>query len=214
MPDQDPPDAPPGPPAPPKPKHPGGRRSKLTPELQASLCEKISAIGGSDDLFFADACRISGVHVSTALRWMAKGREQTRGKFREFYEAVELARTQSFVGPLAQLRQHGRRNPRALEAWLRIAHPRRANPQVSVHVTAELDGALDRLAVGLKDQPEVYEQVLRLMLPESSLAPVQPAGGQVIDGELVDSDRSESSDAVRPGAVSVAPGQGAENTEG
>lgn len=191
-----------------------GRRPKLTPELQAAICEKISAIGGGDELFFADACRLAGVGVSTAYLWLKKGREQRRGKFRDFLEACEHARTQSFVGPLAKIRQAGNRDWKALEAWLRIAHPKRANPQVQVHISSEFDAGLDRLAVEFKDEPDILERAFRALDPTwgaGELAAPPESDRSESDRPGAESDRSESGEGSAAGRT--VPGQPGENTE-
>lgn len=175
-----------------------GRRPKLTPELQTSLCEKIAALGAGDELFFEDACRLAGVGVSTAYAWMQKGRKQKRGRFRDFLEAVELARTQSFAGPLARIRQAGARDWKALEAWLRIAHPKRAIPQVRVHIEREVDTVLDALQEAFKDEPHLYERALQAVVGRS-MGEVQPL-------ESDRSDNEESAPGTEPSAMAAPSG--------
>lgn len=63
-----------------------GRPTKLTPELQKQYCELI-ALGVPR----THAARAVGIGVSTLMRWLADGEKQTRGRYKEFREAVESA---------------------------------------------------------------------------------------------------------------------------
>lgn len=165
------------------PRRKPGRPSKLTPELQAEICTSIAAVAT-----FTEACTLVGIERTTAHRWLQKGQAQRRGKYRNFFNAIERAKVQRIVGIKAAIRRHGQRDWKALEALGRITDPVAFTPQIHVHVTSQLDGMLDKIRVGFQDRPELYEQVLRMLDNE---APALPAG-DVIDGELVDSDRSES----------------------
>lgn len=65
---------------------PGGRPSKLTPELQARICEAIRA--GN---YIETAAAYAGVHKATLYDWLKRGANANAGKFREFSDAVEKA---------------------------------------------------------------------------------------------------------------------------
>ena len=61
--------------------------SKFTPanrETFAALTE--------DGLTIADAARVTGIGEKTAKRWLARGRRETSGEYRDFADAVERAR--------------------------------------------------------------------------------------------------------------------------
>ena len=45
-----------------------------------------------DGLTIADAARVVGIGEKTAKRWLARGRRETSGDYRDFADAVERAR--------------------------------------------------------------------------------------------------------------------------
>ncbi|MEV0996809.1 hypothetical protein [Nonomuraea sp. NPDC050202] len=72
-------------------KHAGGRRTKLTPELQQKLCGHIR-----EGLYLATACALTNVGESTVYRWLADAeKDDAPDELRDFAEAVEQARAQA-----------------------------------------------------------------------------------------------------------------------
>lgn len=67
------------------PRHPGGRPSKFTPEMQASL---LRAIRRGDH--FEDACQAAGLTYTTFREWVVAG-DAGEEKFAQFSEAVHKA---------------------------------------------------------------------------------------------------------------------------
>lgn len=67
-------------------KHPGGRPSKLTPEVQAELVKWIKA--GN---YIETAARLVGVSKRSVFTWLEKGDGQKRGRYAEFSRAVRGA---------------------------------------------------------------------------------------------------------------------------
>ena len=65
----------------------GGRRLKLTPEFVDAMVNLVER--GNPP---ARAAVLLHISEPTYYRWMAKGGEQTRGKFREFHDRIESAR--------------------------------------------------------------------------------------------------------------------------
>lgn len=65
---------------------PGGRPTKLTPEVQERICEALSVGCSRKD---AAACALVGYEA--LLRWYQRGETARRGIFREFYKAVVVA---------------------------------------------------------------------------------------------------------------------------
>lgn len=63
-----------------------GRPCKLTPPLQAKICELIAA-----GAYVETAAAYVGVSKVTLYEWMRKGNGQTTGRFRDFLNAVEKA---------------------------------------------------------------------------------------------------------------------------
>ena len=66
---------------------PGGRPTKLTPELEAEILELIGDYG----LTYTNACRCVGIAQTTFYRWRAWGKERTSGRYWEFCEKLEGA---------------------------------------------------------------------------------------------------------------------------
>ena len=77
-----------------------GRPSKLTPKVQEAFCKAIE--GGATQAMAAAHAQIG---VSTAQNWMAKGRQQETGRYRDFVEAFERARERAGLRWLAKV-QH------------------------------------------------------------------------------------------------------------
>ena len=69
-----------------KPKHAGGRPTKLTPTMQAEICEYIS----QDDLYAVDACALCGIAYKTYDRWMERGKAGEK-PYEEFCLAIKEA---------------------------------------------------------------------------------------------------------------------------
>ncbi|MFI6536703.1 hypothetical protein ACIBHY_29925 [Nonomuraea sp. NPDC050547] len=74
-------------------KQPGGRRTKLTPELQERLCNHVR-----EGLYLATACALTNVGESTIYRWLSDAaKEDAPQELRDFAEAVEQARAEAEV---------------------------------------------------------------------------------------------------------------------
>ena len=86
-----------------------GRPSKLTPELQAKVCEYIAA--GN---YLVTACQAAGINTHTFTDWIAKGEreleENTPGEFSAFLLAAKEAEAQSEVNLVAAVQKHNERN--------------------------------------------------------------------------------------------------------
>lgn len=67
-------------------KHPGGRPTELTPDVQRKIVRAIA-----DGATRAHAAQSAGVVEKTFYEWMKRGRREPKGKFREFCKAVALA---------------------------------------------------------------------------------------------------------------------------
>ncbi len=67
-----------------------GRRSKLTPEVQETICRYVR-----QGLTYETAARAAGISESTFYRWRARGEKAQRGKFRQFWEAVKKAEAEA-----------------------------------------------------------------------------------------------------------------------
>lgn len=165
-----------------------GRRSKLTPELQAELCEKIMA-----HCTFEEACTLVDVDASNAHRWMKKGLEQKRGKFRAFRVAVEKANAMCIASLKAGIRVHGRHDWKALAALGAMKAPKQFIPQVRVVIEKNTDDVLDAARDVLeKDHPELYAAVLHAVVAKGEAAQATETPTELEP----ESDRSDTPPAV------------------
>ena len=98
-----------------------GRRSKLTPQLQAELVNLIAA--GNYD---ATAASAVGISSSTFYRWLEQGERASSGRYREFWEAVTRARARAEVEAVSVLKTAAQSGDwRAAVEWLARKHPDR-----------------------------------------------------------------------------------------
>lgn len=69
-----------------KKKHPGGRPTKLTPELQDRIVQAIRA-----GAYIETAAAYAGVSKDTLYQWLKRGARSKSGIYRQFSDAVEKA---------------------------------------------------------------------------------------------------------------------------
>ena len=138
-------------------RKPVGRPSKLDPGTR----EKLEALirGGA---LAQDAAAAVGIGKSTFYTWLAKGRAQRKGQYREFVDAIELA--QSVRRSLLLGRVVGASNEKKhwqAAAWV-LQHTDAAlfSPKLRVHIETELRGALERLSQEFANEPDIYERIL------------------------------------------------------
>lgn len=92
---------------------PTGRPSALTPDVQRQLCNAISA-GNTRH----DAAEYAGVGDSTLRRWLAQGRRQRRGKFRDLLKAVKKAEADAVVRNVMIIQKAAASSWQAAAWWL------------------------------------------------------------------------------------------------
>ena len=63
-----------------------GRKTKLTPEVQAKVCALLRA--GN---YFDASCQAAGITEQTGYNWINRGESACSGKFFDFFEAVKRA---------------------------------------------------------------------------------------------------------------------------
>jgi hypothetical protein len=103
---------------------PGGRPSKLTPELQERICTAIRA--GN---YYRAACRYGGIDYANFRVWMLKGGRGRGGKYREFHDAVLRAEADAEVAVVALWRQQIPENWQAARDFLARRFPKRWGPK-------------------------------------------------------------------------------------
>lgn len=107
-----------------------GRKTRLTPERQARICQAITA-----GAHLNTAARFGGITYQTFAVWMAKGDTPGREPYSSFREAVLRAEVEAEVRMVAAWQSHGigtRENPgdwRALRDLLARRHPDRWMPR-------------------------------------------------------------------------------------
>ncbi|MHA1302257.1 MAG: hypothetical protein ACTSPI_00955 [Candidatus Heimdallarchaeaceae archaeon] len=92
---------------------PGGRPSKLTPEVQEKLVKYIR-----DGNFYYTACACVGVSYPRFRAWMLKGMEAKSGKYRELYNAVLKAEAECEDRLVKQWLKQGPRDWHAIKDFL------------------------------------------------------------------------------------------------
>ena len=116
--------------APPKPPGPGGRKSKLTPEVRKRLVA--AARRGLDHDAMAD---VAGVHRATFYAWMAKGRAAKSGMYRELLDALTCAKSVGEDALVALIEHHAKKDWRAAAFLAECRRPDRYGRKRRVEIT-------------------------------------------------------------------------------
>jgi hypothetical protein len=119
-----------------------GRKSKLTPEVLARLCDALRA---GD--FYQNACRFAGVDYSSFRRWMVKGEKAKRGEFRELYDAVTRALAECEVELVRRWKAQTANNWQACRDLLARRFPERWAPRAQHELTGKGGKPLPRIRV-------------------------------------------------------------------
>jgi transposase len=95
------------------------RPTKLTPEVAARI---VAAIRAGN--YLEPSARSAGIAPATFYRWMRKGKKDSRGMYRDFYEAVERASAEAEVHAVAVIRRAANEGDwRAAAHFLERRHP-------------------------------------------------------------------------------------------
>lgn len=102
-----------------------GRKSKLTPELQARIVDVLAA--GN---YIEAACDFVGINPDTYHEWIKRGErgnaKDREGGYTDFSDAVKKARAQAEIGSVARIRKAGMDGEWQADAWyLERSHPDR-----------------------------------------------------------------------------------------
>ena len=76
------------------------RPSKFTAEVRQKIVNAVRG-GNTRDV----SARLAGVSEATLYNWLERGRRETKGQFREFYEAVQTADAEAEVEAVLRIRQ-------------------------------------------------------------------------------------------------------------
>ena len=98
----------------------GGRQTKLTPEIQEKI---VAAIRAGN--YAAVAAGYAGISERTFYSWLQRGREQTKGIYLQFLQAIKSAENESEVRAVAHIQKHMAENWQAAMTYLERKHPDR-----------------------------------------------------------------------------------------
>ena len=101
-------------------KKTGGRKTKLTPEVQERI---VSAIRAGN--YANVAAEYAGIGETTFYRWLQEGREAESGIYRDFREAVKTAEREAEVRAVAMVQKAMPYNWTAAMTYLERKHPGR-----------------------------------------------------------------------------------------
>lgn len=137
-----------------------GRPSKLTPDVVQRLVKAIEA--GN---YYEAACAYAGISYGTFRRWMVDGENATRGKYRDFYEAITRAEQTAEVRMVAQWQQHMPMDYRAIRDFLERRFPQRWGKKLGVDMNQEVQGQVvhthekQKIVAEIVNTPELAELI-------------------------------------------------------
>lgn len=117
---------------------PAGRPPKLTPEVQKRICD---AVGGGN--YRQVAAEWAGINPATLRSWMARGRRERKGIFRDLRAAVLEAERAAEIRMVALVMKAAAEDPKHAEWWLERKFPSRWGSQR--REIAEMKRRLDEL---------------------------------------------------------------------
>ena len=116
---------------------PGGRPSKLTPDVEKKLVDAVRA-GNSREA----AAKVSGISEATFYNWLSQGREAKRGRFLEFLEAIKKAEGEAEQKAMSRIVEAGQKHWQATAWWLERKYPNRWARRERHEVTGKDGGKL------------------------------------------------------------------------
>lgn len=111
-----------------------GRPTKLDQDVIDIVC-KAMEIGATRRI----AAQAAGVHIATLFAWLAKGKEQETGIYRDFYDKVKKAEGMCCLRDLSIITKASIEDWRA-SAWRlerRYGYTVHQQPQIEVHIDAD-----------------------------------------------------------------------------
>ncbi|SIS88550.1 hypothetical protein [Alicyclobacillus vulcanalis] len=126
-------------------KHPGGRPTKLTPELQKKICDAIRA-----GAYIETAAAYAGVNKTTLYDWLRRGARSKSGIYREFSDAIEKALAEAEMRDLLIIGKAAEENWQAAAWRLERKFPerwgRKDRMTVDAHHTGEVKMRVEYVA--------------------------------------------------------------------
>jgi len=163
-----------------------GRPTKLTPERQETICEAIR--GG---LCREEAAVAAGVARTTIQCWLAKGKEETEGLYRDFLTALQDAETsleQECAAVLTtQLKADAPEHIRQGAAKFLLERRFRSRWSKTTKVEATgADGGPLQVAASVDVRPVLSRDALAAMTPDELRATLAGARDYLSDDEADD----------------------------
>jgi hypothetical protein len=92
---------------------PGGRPTKLTPEVQQEIGQNII-----DGLSFADSAEMAGITYETFNNWMKEGKTASEGIYFQFFQYIKTCEMEGKKENIRIIREAGRNGNWPASAWL------------------------------------------------------------------------------------------------
>ena len=139
-------------------KRASGRPTKLTPEVQAKICEAIRA--GN---YIETAAAFAGIRKSTLYDWLRRGQRASHGLYRSFSEAVEKAQADTEARDVALIAKAAAEGNWKAAAWrLERKFPERWGRREHHLVDANVNGMLKVTA------DDAVQELARLLAAHAS----------------------------------------------
>ena len=117
---------------------PGGRPSKLSPEVKQRLFKAIKTM-----CTYEVACAYAGISYSTLREWILKGEKHKTGQYRQFLEELKEAEAEAEVAMAARINLAGERHWQALAWILERRNPETWGRKDFMDANLHHDGGLD-----------------------------------------------------------------------
>jgi len=133
---------------------PGGRPTKLTPEVHAQIVRYLAT-----GCYLETAAGAAGIDRMTLHRWLRRGEKATKGIYHDFCDAVTQARDGSEIRAVGQVARAASEDWRAAAWFLEHGRQDRWKRSTKIEVTVEQDKTETIEAIlngvyGVDDEPE------------------------------------------------------------
>lgn len=150
-----------------------GRPTKLTPEIQAEICKRIQLLAT-----LREAIADLELDENTVLMWVRRGEAEKSGRYFQFMRAYRAALARRAMNAKMQIIAHAKKHFVAADRALQLADPTTV-PQVRIHVTHELNNAIERLCQAFSDEPETLRRALAAISGDSGEGQTERDGGGI-----------------------------------
>jgi hypothetical protein len=137
-------------------KNKGGSPDKLTPERQEIIVKLLRFCN-----YRITACRAAGITYETFLNWMKRGKKEKKGKYFEFFCAVEKAEAEGEAHAVVEIMQS--RNPRVILDLLARKYPDRWGTQGRI----EHSGQVELISMTIEERQQRIAELEKRKLLDS-----------------------------------------------